>query len=53
MNQLLQANAAVLEKMMDRAPGWTANSPMVDGRMIPSHPWDPAAPAALGRIPLL
>jgi para-nitrobenzyl esterase len=32
-NLLLQANAAVLAKMTDRAPGWTANSPMVDGRI--------------------
>src|SRR5262245_49454637 len=53
MNQLLQANAAVLDKMPDRAPGWTANSPMVDGRIIPSHPWDPVAPALSSAIPLL
>ncbi len=53
MNQLLQANAAVLEKMTNRAPGWSANSPMVDGRIIPSHPWDPAAPALSAAIPLL
>ena len=36
-----------------RAPGWTANSPMVDGTAIPGHPWDPAAPALSAAIPLL
>jgi len=53
MARLLQANAAALEKMPDRAPGWTANSPMVDGTMIPHHPWDPAAPAISAAVPLL
>jgi para-nitrobenzyl esterase len=31
----------------------TANSPMVDGKAIPNHPWDPAAPALSANIPLL
>jgi para-nitrobenzyl esterase len=31
----------------------TANSPMVDGTIIPSHPWDPKAPALSSTIPLL
>jgi para-nitrobenzyl esterase len=53
MARLLQANAAVIEKMPDRAPGWTANSPMVDGKIIPNHPWDPAAPALSASVPLL
>ncbi|MCM3881093.1 MAG: carboxylesterase/lipase family protein [Vicinamibacterales bacterium] len=51
--RLLQANASVLDKLTERAPGWTANSPMVDGKAVPSHPWDPAAPALSSTIPLL
>lgn len=51
--RLLSANAAVLEKLPVRPPGWTANSPMVDGKSLPSHPWDPAAPAISASIPLL
>ena len=51
--RLLAANAAALDKFTVRAPGWTANSPMVDGKALPSHPWDPAAPALSARIPLL
>ena len=50
---LLAANAAAIAKLTDRAPGWTANSPMVDGTAIPGHPWDPAAPAISAAIPLL
>jgi para-nitrobenzyl esterase len=53
VSRLLSANAAVIEKMSDRAPGFTANSPMVDGKVIPTHPWDPAAPALSASIPLL
>jgi para-nitrobenzyl esterase len=30
-----------------------ANTPMVDGKAIPSHPWDPAAPSLSAEIPLL
>ena len=39
--------------MTVREPGGTANSPMVDGKAIPGHPWDPAAPALSANIPLL
>ncbi len=53
MASLLAANAAVLARLTVRAPGWTANSPMVDGKVLPSHPWDPAAPALSASIPLL
>jgi para-nitrobenzyl esterase len=31
----------------------TENSPIVDGNALPSHPWDPAAPAVSADIPLL
>src|SRR5207344_1840308 len=53
MAQLLAANAAVLAKLTLREPGQTANSPTVDGRAIPTHPWDPAGPALSAAIPLL
>ena len=36
----------LLGKNRLREPGMTANSPMVDGKAIPNHPWDPAAPAS-------
>ena len=36
-----------------REPGQTANSPTVDGKAIPSHPWDPAAPSLSAQIPLV
>jgi len=50
---LLAADAAVSRKIALREPGMTANSPMVDGKAIPGHPWDPAAPALSAGIPLL
>ena len=31
----------------------TPNTPMVDGTVIPGHPWDPKAPALSAPIPLL
>ena len=51
--RLLAANAEALKKTDRTAPGWTANTPMVDGKAIPAHPWDPAAPALSAKIPLL
>jgi para-nitrobenzyl esterase len=39
--------------MTDRAPGWTSNTPMVDGKVVPIHPCDPGAPALSATIPLL
>jgi para-nitrobenzyl esterase len=51
--RLLAANAAVQQKITLREPGMTANSPMVDGKAIPHHPWDPAGPALSANIPLL
>jgi para-nitrobenzyl esterase len=53
ISRLLAADAAVSSKITLREPGMTANSPMVDGKAIPSHPWDPAAPALSAGIPLL
>ncbi len=53
MVRLLAANAAVTGKTTLREPGMTPNSPMVDGTLIPNHPWDPAAPILSAQIPLL
>jgi para-nitrobenzyl esterase len=51
--QLLAAEAAVSSRIRLREPGMTANSPMIDGKALPDHPWDPAAPALSANIPLL
>ena len=51
--KLLAADAEVQKKIKLREPGMVANSPMVDGKAIPSHPWDPAAPVLSVNIPLL
>ncbi|HUR32536.1 MAG TPA: carboxylesterase family protein [Vicinamibacterales bacterium] len=53
MARLLEADAAVQKKITVREPGGTANSPMVDGKAIPGHPWDPKGPALSANIPLL
>ena len=53
LDRLLAANAAALRKTDQTAPGYTANTPMVDGKAIPTHPWDPAAPAVSAKVPLL
>jgi para-nitrobenzyl esterase len=51
--RLLAADGAVQAKVALREPGMTANSPMVDGTLIPTHPWDPRGPALSANIPLL
>jgi para-nitrobenzyl esterase len=53
MARLLAADAAIAGKVTAREPGQTANSPTVDGKAIPGHPWDPAAPALSAGIPLM
>ena len=53
VERLLAADAAVQRKITPREPGMTANTPMVDGRAIPGHPWDPRGPALSVDIPLL
>src|SRR3989441_4205095 len=53
MARLLEANAALQKKITLREPGGSANSPMVDGKVIPGHPWDPKGPALSANIPLL
>ena len=53
MAQLLAADAAVQKKITREEPGMTANSPVVDGKVIPGHPWDPKGPALSANIPLL
>jgi para-nitrobenzyl esterase len=53
IERLLAADAAVQKKIKLREPGMTPNSPMVDGKAIPAHPWDPKGPALSAGIPLL
>ncbi len=53
MARLLEADGAVQKKITAREPGATANSPMVDGKAIPNHPWDPTGPVLSANIPLL
>src|SRR5580765_5389486 len=53
MARLLAADAAIASKVVAREPGQTANSPTVDGKAIPGHPWDPAGPALSATIPLM
>ncbi|HWE48667.1 MAG TPA: carboxylesterase/lipase family protein [Bryobacteraceae bacterium] len=53
MEKLLAANAEVQKKLPPGEPGMVANSPTVDGKAIPTHPWDPKGPAMSARIPLL
>ena len=51
--RLLEADAAVQKITAPPEPGYVPNSPMVDGKAIPTHPWDPGAPAMSAKIPLL
>lgn len=53
MGELAQAGARLNEKFVLREPGMTENTPVIDGTVLPSHPWDPAAPAPSADIPLL
>jgi para-nitrobenzyl esterase len=53
MAELAQAGARLNEKFVLREPGMTENSPVIDGSVLPSHPWEPAAPALSADIPLL
>jgi para-nitrobenzyl esterase len=53
MDSLLAADSEVTKKFVPHDPGYAVNSPMVDGKAIPTHPWDPAAPAMSAKIPLL
>lgn len=53
VEKLLAADAEVQKKLKLSEPGMVADSPMVDGKAIPNHPWDPQAPAVSAKIPLL
>jgi len=53
MDRLIAADAEIQKKVTAREPGMTANSPMVDGKAIPRHPWDPDGPPLSADIPLL
>jgi para-nitrobenzyl esterase len=53
VEKLLAANAEVQKKIKLREPGMVPDSPMVDGKAVPNHPWEPEAPALSAKIPLL
>ena len=53
VERLIAANTAIASKIPVREPGMTPNSPTIDGKVLPHHPWDPAAPALSAGIPLL
>jgi len=53
VERLIAANTAIAGKIPVREPGMTPNSPTIDGKVLPHHPWDPAAPALSAGIPLL
>jgi para-nitrobenzyl esterase len=53
MERLVAADAEVQKKIPSREPGMTANSPVVDGKAIPRHPWDPDGPYLSADVPLL
>jgi para-nitrobenzyl esterase len=53
LERLLAANAAALKKTDQTAPGYSPNTPMVDGKAIPTNPWDPSGPVMSAKIPLL
>jgi para-nitrobenzyl esterase len=53
MPRLLEAYDAIAAKVPNREPGQTANSPTVDGKAIPAHPWDPGGPSLSAQIPLM
>jgi para-nitrobenzyl esterase len=53
VEKLLAADAEVQNEIKLREPGMVADSPMVDGKALPNHPWDPAAPMVSANIPLL
>jgi para-nitrobenzyl esterase len=53
VEKLVAADAEVQKKIKLREPGMVADSPMVDGKAVPSHPWEPEAPALSAKIPLL
>ena len=57
MGQLLQANEKAYDQLLEQVPvrerGWAANTPVVDGKFIPSDPWDPKGPALSANIPLM
>jgi para-nitrobenzyl esterase len=53
VERLLAANAEVQKKLPPGEPGMVANTPTIDGKAIPGHPWDPKGPSVSAGIPLL
>jgi len=45
MDRLIAASDAIETRVPLSEAGMAANSPTVDGGVIPQHPWDPAGPA--------
>ena len=53
VEKLLAANVEVLKKIKLPEAGESENTPVVDGKAIPTHPWDPVGPALSANIPLM
>jgi para-nitrobenzyl esterase len=52
---LVTAQAAALRRVAGPGPGAPGRgwSPVMDGKIIPAHPFDPAAPAISSKVPML
>lgn len=50
---LLKADAEVYQKLGPGEPGSVPNTPVIDGKAIPGHPWDPIGPSISAKVPLL
>ena len=53
MDKLQAANIEALKKIKLPEAGESDNSPVVDGKVMPTHPSDPAGPALSANIPLM
>ncbi len=54
IKRLLAAYTAVSTKLPGDGPGYLRNfAPVVDGAILPTHPFDPRAPAVSANVPLL
>jgi para-nitrobenzyl esterase len=54
VERIVAAQAAVQSKLAARVPGFIQGfSPVVDGVTLPTHPFDPTAPAVSAEVPLI
>ncbi len=53
IDKLLAASKAIRTRINKREPGASDYSPVVDGRVLPTYPWDPVAPELSAKIPLI